>query len=459
MGLTATEMLLARATGRTRIMPGESVFVPVDLLMAHDMCGPGMIRVFQKECGQGAVVWDPERVVLMADHCVHTADVHAQNNVRLLREFALQQGICHFYDSGLDDECGTSDDAVPGTCGEQSACHYGGISHIVMAERGLVRSGQILVGTDSHTCTAGAFGAFAIGLGMTDAAFVLATGKILIRVPQVLRVVLDGLLPAGVTARDAGFFLLRTLGKAAAAGRAVEFTGDSVGSLSTADRMVITNLATEAGVKSALFEAGGDSDRHVDLYAKANGPRSQRVPHRCRANRGAKYEAEYTLCLTSLEPRVVGPVSMQSCTPAMAFEHVRPDLVYIGGCSGGYLSDFLDAASILNGREVRIETIGVPGTAAIVRELKTIRRGSRSVWDTLVAAGVQMSERVGCGACFGGFADTVGRITRPLTCVSTLGRLSPGRYGHTGIRMYLASALTVAASALEGCIVDPRNYL
>jgi 3-isopropylmalate/(R)-2-methylmalate dehydratase large subunit len=236
----------------------------------------------------------------------------------------------------------------------------------------------------------------------------------------------------------------------------IEFTGDGVAGFLSADRMVLANMVAEAEAKTALFEIIDGSESFPQTRSSCVDTRSQAGHETARTE---KPHTEYELNLATLEPLVVGPESMWTCSAVCDRGQVPVDLAYIGGCSGGQLGDFLAAASVLKGRQVVVKTVGIPATSAIVRLLKTREDGRDCTWDILESAGVQMSESVGCGACFGGFADTTGRLDGPMTCVSTLGRLSPGRLGHKQAHMYLASPLTVAASAIAGQITDPREYL
>ncbi|MFQ3679464.1 MAG: aconitase family protein, partial [Pseudanabaenaceae cyanobacterium] len=240
MGLTLTEKLLARAAGRDRLSPGENVWVQVDLLMTHDVCGPGTIGVFKKEFGATARVWDPEKIVLIPDHYIFTADERANRNVDILREFAQEQGIRYFYD-------------IVDRANFKANPDYKGVCHIALAQEGHTRPGEVLVGTDSHTCNAGAFGQFATGIGNTDAAFVMGTGKLLLKVPATMRFTFTGEMPPYLLAKDLILHVIGDIGVAGANYRALEIDGDTIARMSMEERMTLCNMAIEAGGKNATI--------------------------------------------------------------------------------------------------------------------------------------------------------------------------------------------------------------
>ena len=457
MSMTLTEKLLAKAAGRKTAAAGENLLANVDVLMTHDVCGPGTIGVLQREFGRDARVWDPERVVIIPDHYIFTTDPRSNRNVDLLREFVREQGIRHFYDV-IDDGRGVwTFDASQGPLKAQYGSRYAGVCHIALAEKGHTRPGEVLVGTDSHTCTAGAFGEFATGIGNTDAAFVMGTGKILLRVPETMRFVLDGRMPRGVMAKDVVLHIIGEIGFDGATFRAMEYAGPGVSSLTIEDRMTIANMGVEAGAKNAVFEADETTRAFVDARMKEHG--TTRAYEGVSADAGARYMSEHRINLSALEPTVAMPPDPGRRNTARQLANVRIDRAYIGSCTGGKASDFEAFAEIARGRTVAVDTFGVPATPWIVRYLKETTKNGRSLWDTLVAAGVRMTENAGCAACLGGPADTFGRINEPMSCISTTNRNFPGRMGHPEGLVYLASPYTVAASALAGRIADPRDYL
>lgn len=456
MPLTLTEKLLARAAGRTRVEPGETVLARVDVLMTHDVCGPGTIGVFQREFGPAARVWDPQRVVIIPDHYIFTADARANRNVDLLRAFAREQGIRHFYDVVEEAEAWRFDPGR-GPLVAQYGPRYAGVCHIALVEKGHTWPGEVLVGTDSHTCTAGALGLLATGIGNTDAAFVLGTGRILLRVPESIRVVLDGDLRPGVMAKDVILHLVGELGCDGATYRALEFGGPAAGRLALDDRLTIANMAIECGAKNGVFPADATTRGFVEARGREHG--TTRPYEVLAPDAGARYVAEHVVDLAALEPTVALHPDPARRAAARACADVRLDRAYIGSCTGGKLSDFRAFARIVQGRRVAIDTFGVPATPQIVARLKSERLNGQSLWDALVAAGVRLTENASCAACLGGPVDTFGRLDRPLNCISATNRNFPGRMGHPESRIYLASPCTVAASALAGRITDPRDYL
>jgi len=456
MTMTLTEKLLARAAGKARVEPGETVLARVDVLMTHDVCGPGTIGVFRREFGADARVWDRERVVIIPDHYIFTTEQRANRNVDFLREFAKAQDIRYFYDVVSDAPAWTFD-PVRGPLAVQHGPRYAGVCHIALAEKGHTRPGEVLVGTDSHTCTAGAFGEFATGIGNTDAAFVMGTGKILLRVPATIRCVLDGDLPPGVMAKDVILHLIGELGFDGATYRALEFSGSGVGGLSIEDRMTMANMAIECGAKNGVFPVDDATRAYVAARGRENG--TTRPYEICTVDPGAAHETECRVDLRKLEPTVALHPDPGRRARARDCSDIKLDRAYVGSCTGGKLSDFLAFARVVHGRRVAIDTFGVPATPHIVHELQHTPLNGGTVWDVLLAAGVRMTANPGCAACLGGPVDTFGRMNQPLHCISTTNRNFPGRMGHADRRVYLASPDTVAASAVAGRIVDPRDYL
>ncbi|MCB9850648.1 MAG: 3-isopropylmalate dehydratase [Phycisphaerales bacterium] len=455
--MTLTEKILARRAGKSAVTAGDSVLVDVDVLMTHDVCGPGTIGVFKREFGEKARVWDAKRVVIIPDHYIFTSDRRSNRNVDILREFVRDQGIPYFYDV-IDDPSGKWEfDASRGIELAQYGAKYAGVCHIALPEKGHTRPGEVLVGTDSHTCTAGAFGEFATGIGNTDAAFVMGTGKILLRTPPTMRFRLVGEMQPGVMAKDIILHVIGEIGFDGATYKAMEFGGEGVGPMSIDDRMTVANMGVEAGAKNAIFEADAKTIAFVKARAAEHGTA---VPFETvTPDAGANYVYDLTVDLSALEPTVALHPDPGRRKVASACGDIKLDRAYIGSCTGGKTSDFEAFADIVDGKEVRIDTFGVPATPQIVRELKANRRNGRSTWDVLLDAGVRMTENAGCAACLGGPSDTFGRINEPLSCISTTNRNFPGRMGDAGGRIYLASPYTVAASALAGHIVDPRDYL
>jgi 3-isopropylmalate/(R)-2-methylmalate dehydratase large subunit len=455
--MTLTEKLLARASGKTHVQPGDNVWVKVDVLMTHDVCGPGTIGVFKREFGQNAKVWDPERIVIIPDHYIFTADSKSNRNVDILRDFVKEQGIKYFYDV-IDDKNGSWHfDASKGQLKKQYGSSYAGVCHTALPAKGHTRPGEILLGTDSHTCMAGAFNQFSSGIGNTDAGFVMGTGKLLLKVPETMRFHLVGKLPHGVMAKDVILYIIGEIGFDGATYRAMQFDGPGARSLNMDDRMTIANMAIEAGGKNGVFEYDEKTEKYVKERIQKNGTRSQFEPALVDTDQKFVYEKE--IDLSKLEPTIAKHPDPGQRAFARECKDIQLDRAYIGSCTGGKTSDFLAFAEIIKGHHVKIDTFGVPATPDVVHELQTTQWDGKSVWSILETAGVQMTENASCAACLGGPQDTFGRLNRPMNCITATNRNFPGRMGHKESRVFLASPYTVAASALTGHITDPRDYL
>ena len=457
--MTLTEKIMARAAGKTTVQPGDNVWVNVDILMTHDVCGPGTIGVFYREFGKDAKVWDREKIVIIPDHYIFTADSKSSRNVDILRQFVGEQGIKYFYDV-IDDPNGRwVFDTRKGNYTRQYGSHYAGVCHTALAARGHTRPGEVLLGTDSHTCTAGAFGEFATGIGNTDAGFVLGTGKLLLKVPETMRFWFDGALPRGVMAKDVVLHIICEIGVDGATYRAMQFQGPGAKSLSMDDRMTITNMVIEAGAKNGIFEPDEKTFAYVNERTKINGTKSTYDPVFCKRDDQQRFVSDQKFDLEKIEPTVASHPNPSNCKLAKELGNVTLDRAYIGSCTGGKFSDFLAFTEVIKGRKVKIDTFGVPATPEVVVEMHTTRLNDKTIWQVLVDAGVQMSMNPGCAACLGGPTDTFGRMNQPLKCISTTNRNFPGRMGHPESQVFLASPYTVAASALTGRITDPREFL
>ena len=440
---------MARASGKTTVRPGDNVWVNVDVLMTHDVCGPGTIGVFKREFGKTAKVWDREKIVIIPDHYIFTGDSMSNRNVDILREFVGEQHIKYFYDV-IDDPVGKwAFDTKKGNYGRQFGNNFAGVCHAALAARGHTRPGEILLGTDSHTCMAGAFGEFATGIGNTDAGFVFGTGKLLLKVPETMRFWFDGQLQRGVMGI---LHIIGEIGFDGATYRAMQFDGPGAQALNMDDRMTIANMAIEAGGKNGIFAPDDATFAYVNERIEANGTKANYDPLFCDADQKFVYENKFDL--SKLEPTVACHPNPGNRKLAKELGNISLDRAYIGSCTGGKLSDFLAFAEIVTGRKVKIDTFGVPATPEIMLELQR-----RKVWQALADAGVQLTENAGCAACLGGPVDTFGRMNKPQKCISTTNRNFPGRMGHLESQVFLASPATVAASALTGKITDPREFL
>ncbi len=455
--MTLTEKILARASGKRQVEPGDNVWVNTDVLLTHDVCGPGSIGVFKREFGAYARVWDPNKIVIIPDHYIFTADKLSNRNVDILRDFAREQGLPYFYDV-IDDPSGRWQfDSARGQVKRQYGSRYQGVCHAALPQLGHARPGEVLFGTDSHTCMAGAFGEFASGIGNTDAGFILGTGKLLVKIPATMRFYLEGELPPGVMAKDVILHVIGDIGFDGATYRAMQWEGPGGRSLAIDDRMTIANMAIEAGGKNGIFPADKKTFEFVDARTKAHGTQSHYDPVELDADQSFVFDRVYDL--SKLEPTVAMHPNPGNRALAKELTKVRLDRAYIGSCTGGKASDFVAFASVVRGKRVAIETYGVPATSDVVNELKNTRWESGTVWDVLVDAGVLMTENASCAACLGGPADTFGRLNTPLTCISATNRNFPGRMGSKESKVFLASPYTVAASALTGRVTDPREFL
>jgi 3-isopropylmalate/(R)-2-methylmalate dehydratase large subunit len=455
--MTLTEKILARASGKKRVSAGDNIWVNADILMTHDVCGPGTIGVFKREFGPNAKVWDREKVVIIPDHYIFTTDSKSNRNVDILREFAREQGLKYFYDV-IDDPNGKwVFDPSKGEFRRQYGSRYAGVCHSALPQKGHTRPGEVLFGTDSHTCTAGAFNEFATGIGNTDAGFVMGTGKLLIKVPPTMHFRLEGALPPGVMAKDVILHIIGEIGFDGATYKAMQFDGPGVASLSMEERMTIANMAIEAGGKNGIFEFDGRTQEYVDYRTKLNGTKTTYEP--VERDKKEQFVFEMVIDLSKLEPIVACHPDPSRRKFAKELGHIKLDRAYIGSCTGGKITDFLEFARIIRGRKVVIDTFGVPATPEVVRELQSTYWGDKTIWQILVDAGVRMTENAGCAACLGGPVDTFGRMNAPLKCISTTNRNFPGRMGHKESQVFLASPMTVAASALTGKITDPREFL
>ncbi len=409
--MTLTERILARAAGRSSVTPGEEVWASVDLAVMHDSSGPRRIGPLLDRLG--GRLWDPEKVVLAIDHFSPPATLTHAEIVTLTRAWARERGLPHFFD-------------------EQ------GVLHNLLLEAGLARSGMLVVGADSHTCTAGAIGAVAVGVGATELATVLATGEIWLRVPPTVLVRFEGRLPSYLAARDLAMTVLGSVGADFAIYRAVEYGGDAVVTLPLDERAVLTNQAVEMGAKNGIIAPPPDAPRirdgSLDLTPTA--------PEAC--------EAVHTFRAGELEPLVALPPRVDRVRPVREIEGLRVDRAYIGSCAGGKATDLKLAARVLRGRRVRVPLVVTPATQAVVRECL-----ADGTLGTLVDAGAVL-QAPGCGACAGLHSGLLGPGER---CVATVTRNNPGRMGHRSAEIYLASPLTVAASALTGRLTDPREVL
>ena len=418
MGMAMAEKILARASGRSVVSPGEFVVGRVDLALLHDIFAA---NVFDLLHGAGVpAVWDPTRVAVVIDHLVPAPSAAAAAVHRRIRGYVRELRIASFFDAGA------------------------GICHQLVAERGLIRPGQLLLGTDSHTTTAGALGAGGTGIGTSEMAFVLATGELWLQVPSTIRIALTGRLRAGVMWKDVILALAGRLGADGAQYRALEFGGLGAGGADLAGRLTMSNMAVELGAKFGLFPADDTTLSHLrarGVNADPFGP-----------DPDAEYERTVVVQLDTLEPQVALPHTVDNVRPVGEVEGTLIDQAFIGSCTSGRLEDLRVAAQILAGRRISPTTRLLVGAASREIERRAAREG---LLETLLAAGALLLP-VGCGPCFGGHG---GLLAAGERCIGSHNRNFPGRMGSPTAEIYLGSPATVAASALYGRITDPRRVI
>ncbi len=405
MGMTLAEKILARASGHAAVAPDQVVVARVDLALSHE--NADLVRKSFKEIGV-ARVWDPEKIVIILDHRVPAESEKTATTHKAIREFVREQGIRNFYDVGR-----------------------GGICHQVLAENGHVKSGMVVVGTDSHTTTHGAFGAFAAGMGATEMAGVWTEGELWFKVPATIRIEVAGEFAPWVSAKDLILYIIGRLGADGADYRAVEFDGPAIRAMTVASRMVLANLSMEMGAKVAFTPVEGiapDAD--------------------------ARYEREIRLDLDSeiREPQIACPHAVDNVKPLSALGEVPIEQAVLGSCTNGRLEDFEIAARILSGRRVheRARLIVIPASQRIY--LDAMRLG---YIQTMVEAGAMINPP-GCGPCVG---EHQGILAAGEACVSSTNRNFIGRMGSKDSRVYLASPAVVAASAVAGRIAHPVEVI
>lgn len=405
--------------------------------MTHDVCGPPTFGIFRREFGDDAKVWDADKVIIIPDHYIFTSDSRANRNVDTLRKFAADQNIKYFYDiSDLSDFRANPD--------------YKGVCHIALAQEGHTKSGEILFGTDSHTCNAGAFGMFATGIGNTDAGFILGTGKLLVKVPSTMRFEMNGEIPDYLLAKDLILNIIGDIGVGGATYRAMEFCGSSIAQLSMEERMTLCNMAVEAGGKNGLIAP----DATTEAYLQARGSKPTKLFH---SDDDATFYSDIKYDVSQIEPVVAKPHSPDNRALARECSHIKIDRVYVGSCTGGKTEDFLAAARVLQGNTVKVPTFLVPATQTVYEDIEKLRINGETLQEIFRSAGCFELGSPGCAACLGGPADTYARLNEPLVCVSTTNRNFPGRMGDKEGQIYLASPYTAAASAVTGYVTDPRE--
>lgn len=421
--MNITEKILARASGRQRVVPDDVIFANVDKVMIHDVSGPGVIKVFDKLKKQGINVdklWDPTKVWVAEDHFVPSADKVSAENIVKLSNFTKNYGIEKHFKYGM---------------GQYGICHT--LSH----EEALVLPGEVYVGGDSHTNTTGALGSFACGLGHTDVAYVLLNGKIWFKVPETLYFKLNGKLPEHVMAKD---LILRIIGDISTEGGAyktMQFGGSGIDEMSVESRLTLCNMTTEAGAKNGIVEP----DQKVVDYLTSRGATNISLVH---GDDNAEYQKIYEYEGSEMEPIVAKPFSPENISIVREAPSVELDKSYIGSCTGAKYEDLVAVAKILKGRKVKIRTEILPASISIYK--RAMENGLLKIF---LDAGVTVGPPT-CGACCGAH---MGVLAKDEICISTTNRNFPGRMGHVDSQTYLSSPLVAAASAVTGKITDPRD--
>lgn len=446
MGMTITEKILAKHANKDSVTPGENIWCNVDVLMTHDVCGPGTIGIFEEKFGKDAKVFDNEKIVIIPDHYIFTADPKAHRNIAILRDFAKAQDLKYFYDADFID---TDAEGVPTPYADPKKTSYCGVCHVGLPQNGHTRPGELLLGTDSHTCTHGAFGEFATGIGNTDAGFVMGTGKLWLKVPESMKFVFKGEMPSYLMAKDLILHVIGEIGVDGATYRSLEFTGDTIDSLNIDERCTICNMAIEAGGKNGIIAPNQET---LDFVKS----RTDKPFEVITSDADAEYFSVHVFDTTTIEPTVACPHSPDLRATAREKSDVKIDRSYIGSCTGGKTTDFIAAAKILNGQKVAVETFIVPATIEVDMDLDRCQVEGKSLREIFTQAGCTIGP-AGCAACLGGPIDTFGRANESMTVISTTNRNFPGRMGSKEAGIYLASPMTAAASALKGKITDPRD--
>src|SRR4051794_15590042 len=333
--MTLTEKVLARHAGRDVVRPGDNIWVDVDVLMTHDVCGPGTIGIFKQHFGPGARVWDADKGVTTPAHYISPADKMANRNVDVLRQFVAEQNLPHYYDVGSD--------------------RYKGVCHIALPEEGHTRPGEVLFGTDSHTCTAGAFGEFATGIGNTDAGFILGTGKLWVKVPPTMRFVFTGKLPSYLMAKDLILAVIGDIGCDGATYRAMEFDGEAVYALNIEERMTLCNMVIEAGGKNGVIAPDQVTLDFVNARNRSG------LPYEVvKSDAGAAFLEERVYDVSKLRPVVAKPHSPDNRAYVDEVRGTRLDRAYIGSCTGGKVTDLPAPPKNLQGGRGKIDNLLVP---------------------------------------------------------------------------------------------------
>jgi 3-isopropylmalate/(R)-2-methylmalate dehydratase large subunit len=417
--MNITEKILAKASGKKVVYPGEIVDATVDMVMIHDLTGPLAVEAFKKIGVQK--VWDNKKAVVILDHQVPAESVKAAELHKTMRQFAKDQKL-RIYDVGK-----------------------GGICHQVMPEKGHVVPGTVIVGADSHTCTYGAFGAFATGIGSTEAAAVMAMGKIWLRVPKAIKVNVSGEFPKFVTPKDLILAIIGRLSVDGAIYESAEFTGPTIKGMSIAGRMTLCNMAVEMGAKNGIIEPDETTRQFLEGRIKTM-PNFESL----KSDKDAVYERTVEFDVSKLEPQVACPSSVDNVKPISEVGNMPIEQAFIGSCTNGRIEDLRLAAEVMKGKHVKdgVRALVIPASQEVYKQALT-----EGLLEIFTDAGAIVCGSA-CGPCLGGH---IGLLAAGETCVSTSNRNFIGRMGSTQASVFLASPATVAASAITGKISDPRK--
>jgi 3-isopropylmalate/(R)-2-methylmalate dehydratase large subunit len=410
---TLAQKILARASGKSEVKTGEYVIANIDLAMTRELLS---------DVAEAGVthVWDPEKVAVVLDHEVPAPSVEIAESYKKARQAVKSLGVKYFYPEGY------------------------GVCHQVMIDQGYVLPGTLIVATDSHTTMYGALGAAGTGIGTSEMAYVMATGKLWFKVPETIKFALSGHLQRRVTSKDIILYIAGKYSSGVANYKSIEFTGEVAAALSLASRLTVSNMAMEIGAKFAFFEPDEKVVKY--LLGRARHPYSAIT-----ADAGAAYEKEYQVQVTDLEPQIAFPYSVDNVKPISQIGEIKIDQAVLGSCTNGRLEDLKMAAEIMAGKRVHPDTrcIVLPASNEVYKD--ALQEG---VLATLVVAGATICNP-GCGTCYGA---CMGLLAEGENCVASINRNFKGRMGSPQSKVYLASPVTVAASAIAGKIVDPRSY-
>jgi len=417
MAMTMAEKILAKASGNKELQAGEIIMVNIDVAMTHDLTGPLSVESFEKIGTKK--VWDPEKIVIVFDHQVPADSIDAANNHMIMRKFVEKQGIQNFYDM------------------REGVCHQ------VLPEKGHVVPGEVVVGTDSHTCTHGALGAFATGIGSTDMAMVFATGKLWFKVPETIKFDITGKLQDNVFAKDVILNIIGKIGADGATYKACEFGGETTRNMTISDRMVLCNMAIEMGGKTGLVEP----DQKTIHYLKGRSNKPYKI---MKTDNNAQSLETIHININELEPQIACPHNVDNVKPVSEVEGTHIDQVFLGSCTNGRLSDLRTAAKIIKGKDIskNVRMLVIPASREVYS--KAMDEG---LLKTFVDSGALVCNPC-CGPCLGGH---IGLIGPGEVSLSTSNRNFKGRQGSSDAEVYLSSAAVAASSAVKGKITDPRS--